>query len=269
MVRTKSINKWLLATMVTVVTVLGLWLSASVQAEENSAGENRQEVGETANVAAKLEAVPPVVEPNARLERVSSPEDARQLVQVRGESVLADDADLYGLNGMQIASGSMFSFRNLIGEASGDDWSYLASLLHEAAVKAGLGIAERHIGLVMTEGATPGFEAMLDGTSRDLQLYNDLSFDVWVEAGADAQGRPEIRLVGEPPDDWQAPVIRVETERFAPDIMILVNEDPSKAYRPSWTSREGLLAKVYRIEDGERVLLYKDFYPAMPRVEIR
>lgn len=265
----RTTGKWLTVSGVAVTAAFGLWiwLSVAVLAEESGAVENSGDVAEAAIGDAQLEAVPAEAGQPSSAERISPPDNARLLVQVRGGSALAKGTDLAGLNGVHIAAGRMFSLRSLIGEGTGEQWSYPASLLHEAAVKAGLGTAERHIGLVLADGIAPGFEALMDGTNRDLQIYNDLSFDVWVEAEADASGKPVIRFLGEPPDGWQPPVIRVETETFAADTLLMANGHSMRSYKPAWTSRDGLLAKVYR-DDGERVLLYKDFYPALPKVEI-
>jgi hypothetical protein len=199
---------------------------------------------------------------------VPLPEEAGVLKAVRGSAKLSESVDVSLLDGARLAAGKLFSLRDRIGDEPGEGWDYPASLLHEAAVKTGFGVVERHVGLTLAEGASPGFEARVSGTSRDLLLYNGLGFDVWIEAGADGEGIPEIRLVGSPPEHWQAPGIVAAAEWFPPGIIALSDGGPEADYKPSWTGRDGLLAKVYRLEGGERVLLYKDFYPPLPIVEL-
>lgn len=199
---------------------------------------------------------------------VPPPEEAGVLRAVRGSAALSGSVDVALLDGAVLAAGRLFSLRDRIGGEPGEGWDYPASLLHEAAVKTGFGVVERHVGLTLTEGATPGFEARVSGKSRDLLLYNGLGFDVWIEAWADEEGIPEIRLVGSPPEHWQAPDVTAVTEWFPPGIIALSDGGPEAAYEPSWTGRDGLLAKVYRLAGAERVLLYKDFYPPLPVVEV-
>lgn len=263
----RAAGKWLAVSAMAALAAFGLWLwlSAAVLAKDIHTVEGGGEVVGSEHGETKMKAIPE----QAAREKDAPPDGARLLVQVRGEWQLAEGVDLAGLDGVQLAAGQMFSLRSLMEKGAGDGWSHPASLLHEAAVKAGLAIAERHIGLGLADGVSPGFEAVVDGKSRDLKIYNGHDFDLWVQAGTDLAGIPFIRLVGDPPDGWRTPVISVETERFAPETMVVAIGHSSRTYEPAWTSRDGLLAKVFRTEGGNRELLYKDFYPALPKVEIR
>lgn len=260
------------------VALLAGWMlvSASLQAEEGGNGIVRDEaaLGLAAGMDVSAEAAggtdgnTAASDAGDMTEEPPPPDDAGILAEVRGKAGIDGELATERLDRAYIAAGKLFSLRSRIGNASGEKWTRLASLLHEAAVRAGLSVVERHIGLAPAEGVTPGFEASLNGTNRDLQLYNPHPFDVWVLMDTDEDGVTNIRLAGTPPGEWQPPVIRTETERFEPGTMLLADGGSGQPYRPSWQSREGLLVKVYVIESGERKLLYKDFYPPLPKVRV-
>lgn len=274
--RNRTGRLWLTAAAGTFTLALmagnALWSQA---ADGRAAGMDGQEKKEEAEQAAGAPAASaaeaagvPAAGSGADAAGSGPPAGAAVLAAATGSEALAGSADPARLHGARLASGRLFSLRDQLGEAPGEAWNVPASLLFEAALKAGLGIVERHVGLGLAKGAAPGFEARVDGPRRDLRLYNGLAFDVWVDARQDEAGRLEIRLVGDPPDGWTAPALHVETERLAPPVMVL-SDGGGTDYRPSWTARDGRIAYVYRLVDGERVLLHKDFYPPLPDVDLR
>src|SRR5690606_24898732 len=97
-------------------------------------------------------------------------------------------------------------------------WEYPASLLYEAAIKAGFEPVERHIGMMLSPFAEPGFDVSLAGASNDLRVYNALPFDRWVSVNP---SRNEISLLGHSEEPWQAPQIEVTKEKFQPETMLL------------------------------------------------
>lgn len=206
-------------------------------------------------------------ETNREEEKALLMEDASVLSSVQAGRALPNGVDLTVLHGIALPPDSLFSLREHVPVHRLAEWSPAASLLAEAALKAGLEVAERHTGMVMPDGVKPGYESLLVGKNRDLKLYNDLPFDVWITVDT-SRNLPEIRIVGHPPFGWKPPVITETVERFEPETMVLINFDEEKPYKPWWTSREGLLVKVYRTEDGERELLYKDFYAPLPEVTV-
>lgn len=196
----------------------------------------------------------------------SSPEAESDsiLASVRAPRSRLPNVDVALLDGVAIPAESLFSLREHVPEHKVDDWPVAASLLLEAALKAGLEVAERHTGMALPEGVKPGYEARLEGKRRDLKLFNALPFDVRIEAESteDAVG---FRIAGRPPAGWSPPAVSETVERYAPGTMIIANGSDTP-YVPQWTKREGLLVRVYRTENNERRLLYKDFYAPFPDV---
>lgn len=197
----------------------------------------------------------------------SSPEAESDsiLSSVRAPRSLLPNVDVSRMDGVAIPAESLFSLRDHVPEHKIADWAIAASLLLEAALKAGLEVAERHTGMMLPEGVKPGYEALLQGTRRDLKLFNDLPFDVRIVADI-TEDAVELRFAGRPPAGWTPPGIAETVTRYAPETMIIVNGNDQVPYVPQWTKREGLLVHVHRTENGERRLLYKDFYAPLPDV---
>lgn len=180
---------------------------------------------------------------------------------------------------VKLDPGKLYSFNAWLAEASkgktlekkADELSHVASLLYEAAVRAGMKVGERNPHQDLPAYAAAGFDVEIVPDKKDLTLYNALEFPVTVGVMYNGES-PILTMNGAPTGNWKAPKITVSTEAFAPERVILT--DFTLIGRGEVRRSEGslgTLAKVYADwkNDGKTEQLSKDFYAPRPVVVAR
>ena len=138
----------------------------------------------------------------------------------------------------------------------------VASLIFEAALRAGLEVGERHIHPSLPTGTRAGFDVDVS-EGKDLTLRNGYTFPVALTL-ASSGGTLIAEVKGDAPEDWKAPSVTVsEPQTFQPERMELVSADRSEL--GVTTGKPGLLVKVY--VNGQ--LAHKDFYAPVPTRIVR
>ncbi|WNR42385.1 VanW family protein [Paenibacillus roseipurpureus] len=212
-------------------------------------------------------ATPPATTPSGAVQLISQ---AQSIVPVNAN----EKAWLELAGEIKLDPGKLFSYQAWLNEVSkgkapekkNDDLSHVASLLYEAALRAGMGIGERYAHQDNPAYAPAGFDVDFQPDKKDLTFYNSLGVPVTV--GVIYNGEtPVVTLNGKPKGDWKAPKITVSKEVFAPENMIvtdftLVGQGDVKRS----DGLPGLLVKVFNDEknDGKNQLIYKDFYAPHP-----
>ena len=137
-----------------------------------------------------------------------------------------------------------------------------ASLILEAALRAGLEAGERHIHDALPAGVRAGFDADVS-EGRDLTLRNPHAFPAALLITASG-GTLTAEWIGDAPADWTAPAVTVsEPQIFRPERIELIGAD--RSHTGESPGRPGMLVKVYA--DGR--LLHKDFYAPVPARIVR
>lgn len=177
---------------------------------------------------------------------------------------------------IKLESGKLFSYQAWLTEVSkgkvpekkADELSHVASLLYEAALRAGMQVGERYAHQDNPAYAPAGFDVDFQGELKDLTFYNSLGVPITVGVIYNGES-PVVTFNGKPKVDWKAPKITVSKEVFAPENMFLTDftlTGQGDAKRSEGQS--GLLVKVFADEknDGKNELIYKDFYAPHPIV---
>jgi hypothetical protein len=141
------------------------------------------------------------------------------------------------------------------GDLSKEDQSQIASVLYEAAVRAGIETSGRYTHLFLPSSMNPGFDVNLD-FGIDLILFNPNGFDMTVGV-SHSGGRWSAEIAGPAPSDWHAAVVKVETESFDPGQVTVIDYSGGKASIP------GIPGKLVRVFVNGK-LFYKDFYTPVP-----
>ncbi|WP_136604237.1 VanW family protein [Paenibacillus dokdonensis] len=148
----------------------------------------------------------------------------------------------------------------------GEDIAYTASLLYEAAVKAGMEVGERHLHMQLPPYAAPGFDVYIEPVNHDLTFYNSLGCSILISVKKTIDGMPQITFEGQPVSGWKQPQINVETKKYAPKNFEVtdVNLAPN-AISVKSTGTEGMLIEI---TDGIRNIS-RDFYAPQPAVVMK
>lgn len=180
---------------------------------------------------------------------------------------------------IKLDPGKLFSFNTWLAEVSKskvpdkkeDELSHVASLLYEAALRAGMGIGERHPHLDNPSYAASGFDVEFQPEKKDFTFHNSLGIPIMVAITFNGE-TPIVTFNGTPKADWKAPKITVNKEVFTQDRILLTDFTiPSGGEVKRSDGAPGLLVKVYADvkNDGKNELLYKDYYTPRPVVIAR
>ncbi|KRE93057.1 hypothetical protein ASG89_05970 [Paenibacillus sp. Soil766] len=176
---------------------------------------------------------------------------------------------------IKIEPGKLFSYQAWLTEVSkgkvpekkADELSHVASLLYEAALRAGMQVGERYPHQDNPDYAAAGFDVNFQSDLRDLTFYN--SIDVAITVGVIYNGEtPVVTFNGKPEADWKGPKITVSKEVFAPESIALTDFTLAGQGDKRSEGQSGLLVKVFadRKNDGKNELIYKDYYAPHPTV---
>lgn len=176
---------------------------------------------------------------------------------------------------IKIESGKLFSFqawlteisKSKVPEMKADELSHVASLLYEAALRAGMQVGERYPHRDNPAYAAAGFDVNFQSELKDLTFYNSIGVPITV--GVIYNGEtPVVTFNGKPKADWQAPKITVSKEVFTPENIVLTDFTLAGQGDKRSEGQSGLLVKVFADEknDGKNVLIYKDYYAPHPNV---
>lgn len=218
---------------------------------------------------------------------ISSPATASGAASTAGLQVISQAQSIVTVNAnekawleqaglIKLEPGKLFSYQAWLTEASkakvpekkADELSHVASLLYEAALRAGMQVGERYAHQDNPTYAPAGFDVDFQGEQKDLTFYNSLGVPITV--GVIYNGEtPVVTFNGKPKADWKAPKITVSKEVFAPESIVLTDftlAGQGDAKRSEGQS--GLLVKVFadKKNDGNNELIYKDFYAPHPIV---
>lgn len=212
-----------------------------------------------------------VVSPSS-IQNVSDAEETNQPAIVAdvlgGEKLSASEQEFFaGLDGPDVAAGSRFSFGDWLNARQGagmrpDDerLSYVAGLLYEAAVRAGLETGERHLHRTLPTYAEPGFDVIFRTGSNDLTLFNPGEWPVAIGIRFEA-GRPRLTLAIPRDADWRTEEVTIVRKQYPPEQTAVADGSlaPGTSERRS-AGRAGLLVEV---RAGERQPV-RDFYLPEP-----
>lgn len=200
---------------------------------------------------------------------------ARTLAEARSFAVVEPQATAWldALKGMSLKPGEAFSLQEVyrdklqsVGSASETAMSQVASLLYEAAVRAGLITGERHLHPQMPTYATPGFDAMFEPGRRNLTFYNPFDFAVTLDVRREGD-KTVVLFSGLPSPGWAAPEIEVKTEEVLPSTLMLVDFALREGQTVREAGRPGLYVTVLaRRQNGEQEIISKDYYAPRPEI---
>ncbi|CAN7585676.1 VanW family protein [Paenibacillus sp. LjRoot153] len=176
---------------------------------------------------------------------------------------------------IKIEPGKLFSYQAWLTEISkgkvpekkADELSHVASLLYEAALRAGMQVGERYTHQDNPAYAPAGFDVDFQGEQKDLTFNNSLGVPITV--GVIYNGEtPVVTFNGKPKAEWKAPKITVSKEVFAPESIVLTDFTLAGQGDKRSEGQSGLLVKVFADEknDGKNELIYKDYYAPHPIV---
>jgi vancomycin resistance protein YoaR len=103
------------------------------------------------------------------------------------------------LDGTVLRPGDVLSLRRVLGQAPrpGDGTDLLAGALYDAALRAGLGVVERHPHPTFDDRFAPGRDAWVEGRGTDLRLRDGTSHGVLVRVVRDVEPSGGRRLTVE------------------------------------------------------------------------
>jgi vancomycin resistance protein YoaR len=148
-----------------------------------------------------------------------------------------------------------------------------ASTLYWAALKANLGIVERHAHLQPQSYITAGLDAAIWDGKLDLKVENPFDHPVYIEAGITGD-RLTIRLFGNKQDRKNSEIVVEKVETFHPETVFLIDGSMETGERRvAQAGRDGVFAQIYRIVKSDSLsmqerkeLVSKDYYRPMSKV---
>ncbi|NHN29583.1 VanW family protein [Paenibacillus agricola] len=246
--------------MGTVLCKGGIWEAGTLSAEANTT---------VMEAASKLETLMSFVIQNVTSEKV---DDSLPIVEVAG-AVKVDEgqkAFFNKLNQLELKPQKQFVYSEwfaavepqLSEKPTEATYSYLASLLYEAAIKSGLQAGARHLHQQLPEYASPGFDVFVRPGRNDLSLYNPkpISAKVTVTYTDDV---PHITLFALSSAGWKAVQISVKQTYYKPESVHIL--DRSLALAGEVTQQAGQAGQLIEVVVGEK-LLTKDFYLPSPTI---
>ena len=113
-------------------------------------------------------------------------------------------------------------------------------------------------------GIEAGFEVNLEDDG-DLKFLNDSANEIAIIFQTNDNNEWIIAIAGKP--GLNAGEIITEKTKIAPPVIYSQdNTLPEKEQRVVEPGKDGLSVKVYRVLNGESVMLYEDVYPPVERV---
>jgi hypothetical protein len=141
-------------------------------------------------------------------------------------------------------------------------YSYLASLLYEAAVKSGFQVGERHLHQQLPEYASTGFDVFVRPGRNDMSIYNPKESSARVSISY-TDDYPHIRLSAQAEAGWKAAPSSIKHTQYAPEKVDVL--DRSLVPGSQLVHSPGKAGQLIEVTVGEQ-LLSKDFYLPSPAI---